>query len=91
MCNVFTSCARKGLHAHHPRHCLFYLRDWEPERLQRLLQDNGVDYNAGARSLLVQGIRNGIIILHGVNIRIFVFLVDSLLSSVYNLHEITLK
>ena len=91
MCKVFTSCARKGLHAHHPRDCLFYLRDWEPERLQRLLQDNGVDYNAGARSLLVQGIRNGIIILHGVNIRIFVFLVDSLLSSVYNLHEITLK
>ena len=82
MCNLFASCARKGLHAHHPRDCLFYLRDWEPERLQRLLQDNGVDYNAGARGLPVQGMQGDIIIRHGINIGVFVFLVDSLMNSV---------
>lgn len=31
-------CSVSGLHAHHPRDCLFYLRDWEPARLQALLQ-----------------------------------------------------
>lgn len=31
-------CCVTGLHAHHPRDCLFYLRDWEPARLQALLQ-----------------------------------------------------
>uniref|UniRef100_A0A3Q3LZ80 RING-type domain-containing protein n=1 Tax=Mastacembelus armatus TaxID=205130 RepID=A0A3Q3LZ80_9TELE len=30
-------CSVSGLHAHHPRDCLFYLRDWEPSRLQVLL------------------------------------------------------
>ncbi|XP_077171709.1 E3 ubiquitin-protein ligase RNF31 isoform X2 [Paroedura picta] len=34
-----------SLHAHHPRDCLFYLRDWDVRRLQRLLQDNGVVFN----------------------------------------------
>ncbi|KAM4552658.1 E3 ubiquitin-protein ligase RNF31 isoform 2-T2 [Odontesthes bonariensis] len=38
-------CSVSGLHAHHPRDCLFYLRDWEPSRLQALLQNNGVDFN----------------------------------------------
>uniref|UniRef100_A0A3Q0T4X8 Uncharacterized protein n=1 Tax=Amphilophus citrinellus TaxID=61819 RepID=A0A3Q0T4X8_AMPCI len=33
-------CTVSGLHAHHPRDCLFYLRDWEPSRLQALLQVN---------------------------------------------------
>lgn len=31
-------CSYPGLHAHHPRDCLFYLRDWEPQKLQALLQ-----------------------------------------------------
>uniref|UniRef100_A0A8C6SMK5 RBR-type E3 ubiquitin transferase n=1 Tax=Neogobius melanostomus TaxID=47308 RepID=A0A8C6SMK5_9GOBI len=31
-------CNMNGLHAHHPRDCLFYLRDWEPGRLQELLK-----------------------------------------------------
>ncbi|KAG8240292.1 hypothetical protein J437_LFUL012769 [Ladona fulva] len=31
-------CARLGLHAHHPRDCLFYLRDMEVGRLQKLLK-----------------------------------------------------
>ncbi|XP_076602036.1 E3 ubiquitin-protein ligase RNF31 isoform X1 [Chaetodon auriga] len=39
-------CSVSGLHAHHPRDCLFYLRDWEPSRLQALLQTNGVAFNS---------------------------------------------
>ncbi|KAG7524316.1 hypothetical protein JOB18_010307 [Solea senegalensis] len=38
-------CSYPGLHAHHPRDCLFYLRDWEPQRLQDLLQKCGVEFN----------------------------------------------
>ncbi|XP_066290153.1 E3 ubiquitin-protein ligase RNF31-like [Branchiostoma lanceolatum] len=44
-CTRFSSCARKGLHAHHPRDCLFYMRDRDPIQLQRLLQDNGVEFD----------------------------------------------
>lgn len=29
---------KKSLHGHHPRDCLFYLRDWTAVRLQKLLQ-----------------------------------------------------
>ncbi|XP_068777963.1 E3 ubiquitin-protein ligase RNF31 isoform X5 [Struthio camelus] len=48
------SCPLRGsLHGHHPRDCLFYLRDWDPPRLQRLLQESGVAFDteppAGAR------------------------------------------
>ncbi|KAM6106952.1 LOW QUALITY PROTEIN: E3 ubiquitin-protein ligase RNF31 [Phoenicopterus ruber ruber] len=40
------SCSLRGsLHGHHPRDCLFYLRDWEPPRLQRLLQEGGVPFD----------------------------------------------
>ncbi|XP_034998147.1 E3 ubiquitin-protein ligase RNF31-like isoform X1 [Hippoglossus stenolepis] len=38
-------CSIPGLHAHHPRDCRFYLRDWEPPRLQALLQRSGVEFN----------------------------------------------
>uniref|UniRef100_A0A8C7HUT8 E3 ubiquitin-protein ligase RNF31-like n=1 Tax=Oncorhynchus kisutch TaxID=8019 RepID=A0A8C7HUT8_ONCKI len=38
-------CSVTGLHAHHPRDCLFYLRDWEPVRLQALLQNKCVEFN----------------------------------------------
>ncbi|KAL2097582.1 hypothetical protein ACEWY4_006789 [Coilia grayii] len=38
-------CSVTGLHAHHPRDCLFYLRDWEPARLQALLQKEAVAFN----------------------------------------------
>ncbi|KAM3860391.1 E3 ubiquitin-protein ligase RNF31-like [Diretmus argenteus] len=38
-------CMIAGLHAHHPRDCLFYLRDWDPSRLQALLQRNAVEFN----------------------------------------------
>ncbi|XP_062375630.1 E3 ubiquitin-protein ligase RNF31 isoform X1 [Sardina pilchardus] len=43
-CSVI-QCSVTGLHAHHPRDCLFYLRDWEPARLQALLQKEEVAFN----------------------------------------------
>ncbi|XP_069044132.1 E3 ubiquitin-protein ligase RNF31 isoform X2 [Lepisosteus oculatus] len=43
-CSV-PQCSLTGLHAHHPRDCFFYLRDWEPARLQALLQKNNVEFN----------------------------------------------
>lgn len=44
-CTVSPYCAKLGLHAHHPRNCLFYLRDKEPAQLQQLLRENGIDYD----------------------------------------------
>lgn len=37
-CGFSADCATKGLHAHHPRDCLYYLRDWNMTRLHLLLQ-----------------------------------------------------
>ncbi|XP_024870635.1 uncharacterized protein LOC112453867 isoform X9 [Temnothorax curvispinosus] len=44
-CAVSPYCAKLGLHAHHPRNCLFYLRDKEPAQLQQLLRENGIGYD----------------------------------------------
>lgn len=44
-CRVSEHCTVRGLHAHHPRDCYFYLRDQDPEQLQKLLRDNDVAYN----------------------------------------------
>ncbi|XP_058801962.1 E3 ubiquitin-protein ligase lubel-like isoform X1 [Phymastichus coffea] len=44
-CGVSPYCAKLGLHAHHPRNCLFYLRDKEPLQLQQLLKENSVEYD----------------------------------------------
>ncbi|CAG0918808.1 unnamed protein product [Notodromas monacha] len=41
-------CAKLGLHAHHPRNCLFYLRDKEPALLKKLLKENGVEIKEDA-------------------------------------------
>ncbi|KAK9728254.1 IBR domain, a half RING-finger domain [Popillia japonica] len=46
-CGVSAYCAKLGLHAHHPRNCLFYLRDKEPVELQKLLKDNNVKFDDG--------------------------------------------
>ncbi|XP_040575747.1 uncharacterized protein [Lepeophtheirus salmonis] len=43
-CGKGPVCARMGLHAHHPRNCLFYLRDKEPKDLQKLLREKKVEY-----------------------------------------------
>ncbi|CAJ0933700.1 unnamed protein product [Ranitomeya imitator] len=44
-CTVPSCTIRMSLHAHHPRDCLFYLRDWEVSRLQDLLQMFNVAFN----------------------------------------------
>ncbi|CAG2059672.1 unnamed protein product, partial [Timema podura] len=44
-CTVSPFCAKLGLHSHHPRNCLFYLRDKDPKELQKLLQDNEVHFD----------------------------------------------
>ncbi|XP_077280045.1 linear Ubiquitin E3 ligase isoform X1 [Temnothorax americanus] len=44
-CAVSPYCAKLGLHAHHPRNCLFYLRDKEPAQLQQLLRENDIGYD----------------------------------------------
>lgn len=44
-CGVSAYCSKLGLHAHHPRNCLFYLRDKEPAQLQQLLKENCVEYD----------------------------------------------
>lgn len=43
-CLVSEYCARLGLHAHHPRNCLFYLRDKEPGELQHLLKEHKIEF-----------------------------------------------
>ncbi|XP_019964990.1 E3 ubiquitin-protein ligase RNF31 isoform X6 [Paralichthys olivaceus] len=37
-CGFSVDCGTKGLHAHHPRDCLYHLRDWSVSRLHLLLQ-----------------------------------------------------
>ncbi|XP_027206289.2 linear Ubiquitin E3 ligase isoform X1 [Dermatophagoides pteronyssinus] len=37
-------CERLGLHAHHPRNCLFYLRDKDISDLRKLLDENHIEY-----------------------------------------------
>ncbi|XP_015035498.2 uncharacterized protein LUBEL isoform X5 [Drosophila pseudoobscura] len=44
-CQVSSYCAKLGLHAHHPRNCLFYLRDKIPLQLQFLLKEQKVTFD----------------------------------------------
>ncbi|KAG7319474.1 hypothetical protein KOW79_016617 [Hemibagrus wyckioides] len=44
VCDFSVECAAKGLHAHHPRDCLYHLRDWNVSRLRSLLQHHGVSH-----------------------------------------------
>ncbi|XP_025833921.1 uncharacterized protein LOC108736579 isoform X6 [Agrilus planipennis] len=44
-CGVSTYCGKLGLHAHHPRNCLFYLRDKEPQELQHLLKEHRISFD----------------------------------------------
>ncbi|KAJ0012303.1 hypothetical protein NQD34_013278 [Periophthalmus magnuspinnatus] len=37
-CGFSVSCSSRGLHAHHPRDCVYHLRDWSMSRLHLLLQ-----------------------------------------------------
>ncbi|XP_050096252.1 E3 ubiquitin-protein ligase lubel isoform X3 [Anopheles aquasalis] len=58
-CNVSAYCAKLGLHAHHPRNCLFYLRDKEPRDLQNLLLMNNVPFDTEPSELMKQELMNG--------------------------------
>ncbi|KFB37641.1 AGAP007788-PA-like protein [Anopheles sinensis] len=54
-CSVSSYCANQGrLHAHHPRNCLFYLRDKEPEELQQLLRNNNIPFDTEPSEALKQ-------------------------------------
>ncbi|XP_059617781.1 E3 ubiquitin-protein ligase lubel-like [Phlebotomus argentipes] len=44
-CTISQYCAKLGLHSHHPRNCLFYLRDKEPHDLQKLLKMHKIPYD----------------------------------------------
>ncbi|KAM9439170.1 uncharacterized protein Hap1MRO34_026512 isoform 2-T2 [Clarias gariepinus] len=44
VCDFSAECAAKGLHAHHPRDCLYHLRDWSVTKLRSLLQHYGVSH-----------------------------------------------
>ncbi|XP_058061611.1 E3 ubiquitin-protein ligase lubel [Anopheles bellator] len=58
-CSVSAYCAKLGLHAHHPRNCLFYLRDKEPRDLQNLLLMNNVSFDTEPSELMKQELING--------------------------------
>ncbi|XP_068090961.1 E3 ubiquitin-protein ligase RNF31-like isoform X2 [Hyperolius riggenbachi] len=45
-CDFSEECHGKGLHSHHTRDCFYYLRDWDTERLQQLLQMHGILCNS---------------------------------------------
>ena len=49
-CKKFSDCGLKGLHCHHPRDCLYFMRDMTVESLCKLLQDNKVAFNQGQQS-----------------------------------------
>uniref|UniRef100_A0A182JSC7 Uncharacterized protein n=1 Tax=Anopheles christyi TaxID=43041 RepID=A0A182JSC7_9DIPT len=58
-CSVSPYCAKLGLHAHHPRNCLFYLRDKEPRDLQNLLLMNNVPFDTEPSEQMKQDLANG--------------------------------
>ncbi|XP_052816593.1 uncharacterized protein LOC128243102 isoform X2 [Mya arenaria] len=49
-CKQLRSCGGKGLHCHHPRNCYYYLRDYEPSELQKLLKNHEVVYNTESQA-----------------------------------------
>ena len=56
-CRKYKSCGTKGFHAHHPRDCLFYLRDWPVEKLQKLLRDKEIKFDTEAPEAQVNAAR----------------------------------
>ncbi|KAI6657959.1 hypothetical protein LOD99_15676 [Oopsacas minuta] len=40
-CTMFASCAKKGLHAHHPRNCQYFTRDMDILKMKELLEMAG--------------------------------------------------
>lgn len=48
VCRRYNSCRNKGFHCHHPRNCLYYLRDENFDDLQKLLKNNKIQFNTTA-------------------------------------------
>lgn len=48
VCRKYRSCLGQGLHCHHPRNCLYYLRDEDFDDLQKLLKTNKIQFNTTA-------------------------------------------
>ncbi len=44
-CGKLESCKKKGLHAHHPRDCLFYMRDFDVAELQSFLTQHKIPFD----------------------------------------------
>ncbi|XP_039610271.1 E3 ubiquitin-protein ligase lubel-like isoform X2 [Polypterus senegalus] len=49
VCSFSEDCRSKGLHAHHPRNCFYFLRDWDVKRLQHLLNVQHIYTEFGSR------------------------------------------
>ncbi|PNF20071.1 hypothetical protein B7P43_G05255 [Cryptotermes secundus] len=58
-CTVGPNCAKLGLHAHHPRNCIFYLRDKEPAQLQELLKEHNIAFDTELPTNLKTQEQNG--------------------------------
>ncbi|XP_064640262.1 E3 ubiquitin-protein ligase RNF31-like isoform X2 [Lineus longissimus] len=43
-CGLLRRCANSGLHCHHPRNCLYYLRDNDVQKLKKLLESNDISF-----------------------------------------------
>ena len=43
-CPYDERCTKNGLHGHHPRDCLYYLRDYNIDHLKQLLDMHNVEY-----------------------------------------------
>ena len=43
-CPYDERCTKNGLHGHHPRDCLYYLRDYNIDHLKQLLDMHNIEY-----------------------------------------------
>ena len=43
-CQVHASCTGKGMHTHHPRDCLYYVRDMSVQQLETLLNNHNIQW-----------------------------------------------
>lgn len=51
-CGRFESCKKLGLHSHHPRDCLYFLRDFSVPDLQQILTKNNVEFDTGIHTYI---------------------------------------
>ena len=58
-CGKFDSCKSRGLHAHHPRDCLFFMRDFDVEELQEFLKQHNIAYDTEPRETPAPAAKEG--------------------------------